>query len=169
MTFWVKALRARLSSAVACWRRCSALRAGARRVVAPCHSAAAQTTRAGPMAASRIISIHPEAPVKPAWGVPCNGCGVCCLSEPCPVGVVLSRRTTGACVAVVWNDEIHRYECGMITQPEAWLPLPWRWTRNLMARLNRRWIAAGKGCDCDMEVEVAPTEGAGADTPSRGS
>ena len=123
-----------------------------------------------------IISIHAEAPAKPAWGAPCNGCGVCCLSEPCPVGVVLSRRTTGACVAVIWNDEIHRYECGMITQPEAWLTLPWRWSRNLMVRLSKRWIASGKGCDCDIEVEVEvevevetePTEGAGMGTPSRG-
>jgi len=38
-----------------------------------------------------VILIHPEAPAKPPLGAPCNGCGVCCLAEPCPVGVLVSR------------------------------------------------------------------------------
>jgi hypothetical protein len=103
----------------------------------------------------RIIPIHAAAPSKPAWGEPCNGCGVCCLSEPCPVGIVLSRRRQGACVAVGWNEETARYECGMVTSPERWWPLPWRWTRRAMTLISLRWIAAGRGCDCDIELQDA--------------
>lgn len=103
------------------------------------------------------IPIHAEAPAKPAWGAGCNGCGVCCLSEPCPVGMVLSRRTQGACIAVQWNDAQQHYQCGMVTQPELWFPLPWRWSHDLMSRLSRRWISAGKGCDCDIEL-ASPEE-----------
>jgi hypothetical protein len=55
------------------------------------------------MRQTRIIKIHPDAPPKPAVGAPCNGCGVCCLAEPCPLGVILSRRLKGACVALRWD------------------------------------------------------------------
>ena len=51
----------------------------------------------------RVIQIHPEAPRKPSYGLPCNGCGVCCLDEPCPVGVVVSRRRRGPCLALHWQ------------------------------------------------------------------
>ena len=44
------------------------------------------------------IHIHPQAPGKVPEGVACNGCGVCCLFEPCPLGVVLSRARVGP-----WN------------------------------------------------------------------
>ncbi|MES2888848.1 MAG: hypothetical protein V4739_12680 [Pseudomonadota bacterium] len=102
---------------------------------------------------ARTIAIHPKAPAKPAWGAPCNGCGVCCLSEPCPIGRVLSRRLRGACVAVRWAPDQRRYTCGVVEAPQRWWPLPWRWTQRLAAHWSRRWIAAGRGCDCDIELQ----------------
>jgi hypothetical protein len=95
-----------------------------------------------------VILLHPDAPAKPAPGDACNGCGVCCAAEPCPVGQVLSRRRRGACVALRWSDDGHRYRCGVVDDPARHLPwLPPAWGR----RLALRWIAASRGCDSDLE------------------
>lgn len=116
----------------------------------------------------QLILIHPVAPPKPVVGMPCNGCGVCCLIEPCPLGVVLSARRHGACVALRWQDDGQNYRCGAVTDPEEVLRnvLP-RFMRclaprspRLLARLARRWVAAGTGCDCRVElVEFVVPEG----------
>ncbi len=105
----------------------------------------------------RIIHIEPSAPPKPAPGEPCNGCGVCCLVEPCPLGRILSRRRYGACAALRWEGG--RYSCGALTAPAEVLHAAWpsRWLRPfvlpLLRRLARRWIAAGQGCDCSLQVD----------------
>ena len=94
----------------------------------------------------QVIHLHAAAPPKPASGAPCNGCGVCCAAEPCPLGVLLSRRLRGACRALAWDAERSRYVCGALAHPERhlrWLPAAWA------KRLVRRWIAAGDGCDAD--------------------
>jgi hypothetical protein len=112
----------------------------------------------------QIIRIHPQAPRKPAEGRPCNGCGVCCLAEPCPLGVVLSRSRTGACHAVRWDAAAVRYQCGAMADPVellrdllpaslAWLSKP---VGRALGRLAGRWIAAGIGCDSNIEPEVLP-------------
>ena len=102
----------------------------------------------------QIIHIQPAAPPKPALGAPCNGCGVCCLAEPCPLGMLLSRRRRGACVALRWSAEATRYECGALSQPEETLGRlgRWRMTRSWVMR----WIAAGQGCDASLEVNTSP-------------
>lgn len=103
-----------------------------------------------------VVQSEPGAPDKPAVGAPCNGCGVCCLAEPCPLGILLSGRRTGACAALVFSAEEQRYRCGALTQPERWggaVGGP------LLAVVARRWISAGTGCDCDAEVS-SPEEDA---------
>ena len=115
---------------------------------------------------SRVIHIHPEAPRKPPEGAPCNGCGVCCLAEPCPLGVLLSGRRTGACDALRWSDESQvgqaggNYRCGALSEPQDVLArrLP-RALRALLPgltralpRLAKRWISAGSGCDCSLSM-----------------
>lgn len=103
----------------------------------------------------RVILIHPDALPKPQPGAPCNGCGVCCLLEPCPLGVILSRRRHGACVAVQWDKDLQQYRCGALSQPaevlRLVLPAPLRrlapGLSTGLARLAQRWIAAGQGCD----------------------
>ncbi len=101
----------------------------------------------------RVIHIHPGAAPKPAPGEPCNGCGVCCAAEPCPVGMLVSRRRHGACAALVWVDAERRYRCGVVAEPQRYLGV--RWLAPLMGRAARRLIAAGKGCDCSLSVESA--------------
>ena len=109
---------------------------------------------------NRTIHIHPLAPDKPATGVPCNGCGVCCLVEPCPLGMVLSGKRRGACVALRWSEAQGVYRCGALTSPKEVvvnaLPRYLRWVApvcaGVLAALARRWIAAGAGCDSSIEL-----------------
>ncbi|MDE2600039.1 MAG: hypothetical protein KGL40_10505 [Rhodocyclaceae bacterium] len=101
----------------------------------------------------QLIRLHPAAPAKPAEHEPCNGCGVCCAGEPCPLGVLVSRRRHGACKALVWQDERNVYRCGLIERPQRHLPLGLRWLAPLLRRAAYRYIAAGRGCDCSWTVE----------------
>lgn len=108
------------------------------------------------------IPIHARAPEKPSANAPCNGCGVCCLVEPCPLGMLLSGRRRGACRVLQWSEDAGRYRCGAVTAPrqavQAGLPpslrllgAPLAW---MLARMARRWIAAGVGCD--STITLAP-------------
>lgn len=101
----------------------------------------------------RVIYLHPEAPPKPAPGQACNGCGVCCAAEPCPVGMLVSRRRRGACAALVWEPEDHRYRCGVVSAPQRYIRP--RWLALWLEHSARRLIAAGEGCDCNLSVETA--------------
>lgn len=111
--------------------------------------------------AQRTIYLEAQAPFKPAAGAHCNGCGICCQYDPCPLGVMLSMRRTGACVASVWDAERRLYRCAALVQPIAlllarlpfWMhgavpPLAWA-----LGRMAPRWIAAGAGCDCELEIQ----------------
>ncbi|MBT0569412.1 hypothetical protein KIK84_03680 [Curvibacter sp. CHRR-16] len=92
----------------------------------------------------KTIYLQSRAPTKPDWGQPCNGCGVCCATEPCPIGVLVSRRRQGACTALRWNVQQQRYHCGVLVAVQRWAVL-----RSLVTR----WIAAGQGCDCSIEID----------------
>ncbi len=89
------------------------------------------------------VALPADAPPKPAHGAQCNGCGLCCAVETCPLGMILFRRRRGPCPALLWRAA--RSVCGVLAEPERFIPLlPRRWATRLVAR----WIAAGKGCDC---------------------
>ncbi|MBC7665976.1 MAG: hypothetical protein H7276_19665 [Caulobacter sp.] len=101
----------------------------------------------------QVIRLHPAAPPKPPEAAPCNGCGVCCAAEPCPIGVLVTGRRTGACAALSWSDDAGLYRCGVVSDPAAllrWLPVA---LAPLASRLARRWISAASGCDSDLVVE----------------
>jgi len=103
----------------------------------------------------RVIWIRPEAPSKPALGAPCNGCGVCCLAEPCPLGMLVSLKREGACRALQWSEDDRQYRCGMLVHPTRYVGLrtlkPEALLNRLIRRYARRMIAAGIGCDADIE------------------
>jgi len=108
----------------------------------------------------QVIHIHHDAPAKPALGAPCNGCGVCCLAEPCPVGAIVSRRRHGACKALVWSDAERRYRCGLLVEGPGEPAIWWRrWSRAMWQRWARRMISAGSGCDASLEVQIVPDQG----------
>jgi hypothetical protein len=98
------------------------------------------------------IRLQAAAPDKPAMGAACNGCGVCCAVAPCPLSRVLLNHRAGACPALTWLEADGRYACGLVRTPARhlrWLPPA---LEGLAARLARRWISAGSGCDCDVEL-----------------
>jgi len=68
-------------------------------------------------AQSQTITIHAQAPHKPALGETCNGCGVCCAAEPCPVSLALLWPHQAPCRALIWSDQTQRYLCGMVCEP----------------------------------------------------
>lgn len=107
--------------------------------------------------AYRVIHLHLEAPPKPPEGAACNGCGLCCAAEPCPLGVLVSRRRVGACSALQWSDGDGRYFCGLVSAPASVLPWLPRRAAPLVSRLAKRWIASAIGCDASLVAEpVAP-------------
>ena len=92
----------------------------------------------------------------PEPGAPCNGCGVCCASEPCPLGMLVSRRRQGRCRALQWDCGLGLYRCGMLDQPKRlmrWLPPA---LQAWVSRWSRRWISSGSGCDASL-VASRPT------------
>lgn len=108
----------------------------------------------------------------------CNGCGLCCLAEPCPLGMVLSLKRKGACVAVRWSEADLLYRCGVVVEPQKvvrqvlpaimlWLGPAVGW---LLGKLAHRWIAAGIGCDATLEAEpptLQTDDGSGVPQPSQ--
>lgn len=100
----------------------------------------------------RVFLLRADAPAKPAPGAPCNGCGVCCAAEPCPVGMLASRRRRGRCRALAWSGDAGRYVCTLVTAPSRHLPRGLRWLAPLAGRYAKRLIAAGIGCDSAATV-----------------
>lgn len=103
----------------------------------------------------KVIMLRVEAPPKPTFGAPCNGCGVCCASEPCPIGALLTGSLGGACAALTFSDDTGRYDCGLVIDPARWLPRTLRWAAPWASRIALRFIAAGRGCDSDVEARTA--------------
>jgi hypothetical protein len=97
----------------------------------------------------QTLTLHATAPPKPALGERCNGCGICCAAERCPVALLFLPHGGGSCAALEWDGEAGRYLCGMARRPAnyiAWLPRSWEGAAG-------RWfavrIAAGTACDFD--------------------
>lgn len=104
---------------------------------------------------ARVIWLQAGAPAKPLAGQACNGCGVCCAAEPCPVARLFLWQWRGACRALEWSGDGQRYRCGMLLRPAhylRWLPLSWQ---PRFAGFVQRWIAAGTGCDSTATAEQA--------------
>jgi hypothetical protein len=97
--------------------------------------------------ATRTIWLHRNAPPKPQLGQPCNGCGVCCASQPCPLGILFSGRWRGRCRMLRFDEAAARYRCGLIRG----VADPFGW-RRVLDGWTRRWIGAGLGCDSTARV-----------------
>lgn len=77
-------------------------------------------------------------PNKPAYGKPCNGCGMCCATEICPAGrMIFPADTPTPCPALRWDGEKTR--CGLVLTEE----------RFGMEPLLRKALGIGEGCSME--------------------
>lgn len=79
------------------------------------------------------------------------------MAEPCPLGMLISRKRRGACHALRWDAVQLRYICGFIAMPGDVLPITQPWVLAQVQRLAYRWIASGIGCDADLQIEDIST------------
>lgn len=107
-------------------------------------------------------AVPAEGPKKPPLRAPCNGCGVCCIAEPCMIAVTLipGVRMDRPCPALEW--EHGRSWCGMVRRPHYYSEL---------ARLgpeNEREVSEaiqvdlggmGSGCDSDPAEDPGALDG----------
>ena len=113
---------------------------------------------------ARTIWLHRAAPPKPPLEAACNGCGVCCASAPCPLGMLASGRVAGRCSQLRFDETASRYRCGLMPRSP---PAGAGWVARASARTARaliqRWIGAGTGCDSTVDAFAwrsgASTEG----------
>ena len=87
--------------------------------------------------------------LKPAYGLPCNGCGYCCAEEPCASARehIPNHLGEGACVALEREDD--RFVCGMIRRPGHYMQLPSDWADVHLGGIFAAALGAGRGCDAD--------------------
>ena len=84
---------------------------------------------------------------KPRHGAPCNGCGHCCMSSPCPLAsATFGDKWSAPCPAL--ERSAGKHACGMILHPERYVPAL---VRNFGAPVVQRSAAVllgvGTGCD----------------------
>jgi hypothetical protein len=102
---------------------------------------------------TQIVELDAAAPAKPKLSEPCNGCGVCCAAEPCPVALIFLFQRKGRCRALIWQEENSRYICGMVAAPQRYSLLIPASLSAVMGRFFSSRIAAGIGCDSGIEIE----------------
>jgi hypothetical protein len=94
---------------------------------------------------------------KPAYGSPCNGCGVCCEKELCPLAAALYDRWAGPCPALLPADAKGAKACGLIADPARFFPLKVRrFGAGELSRTAALINGAGLGCDYPLPHEDDP-------------
>lgn len=84
---------------------------------------------------------------KPAYGQPCNGCGLCCLEELCPLGQIVFQRVRGPCPALSASGGA--MVCGLVAEPTRYRP----GDAVSLAEAALMLIGAGVGCDAMIAGE----------------
>lgn len=105
---------------------------------------------------TQLIELHHLAPDKPDYSARCNGCGVCCAVEPCPVAHLLLLQLKGKCRALLWQDEASRYVCGLVVHPDRYARLIPQSLRGSIGSFFASRIAVGAGCDFAAKIDDMP-------------
>jgi len=75
--------------------------------------------------------------VKPAYGETCNGCGLCCRTEICRVGLAMNPAAHAPCEFLTQHDG--RYWCGLVERMEG----------TELAGVMKFVMGIGIGCDAE--------------------
>lgn len=90
---------------------------------------------------------------KPRHGDPvCNGCGLCCLAEPCPLGQIIFGKQSGRCPAL--EDHGERFACGLVVDPAKYSPVRAAMVGEALLReAAQHFTGTGLGCDAHVAGE----------------
>lgn len=78
-----------------------------------------------------------QPPKKPAFGAPCNGCGLCCATEVCAIGRMAHGDVQAPCPSLIWHAG--RSWCALVAiEPAAGKGRP-----------IAEALGIGRGCDAD--------------------
>jgi len=106
--------------------------------------------------------IHSVTLEKPSFGKACNGCGICCISVVCDLGVTLGDDMN--CKALTRKPD-GSFQCGMVVDPYRYMSdedlSTWRALDRLgggaqgedaLKACHAEALGAGLGCDADDEA-----------------
>lgn len=105
---------------------------------------------------THTTNVRAAAARKPKFGTACNGCGLCCLIEPCSLAIeFVTSDTTGPCPALEKEDD--RFWCGLLRRPHHYIEelKEKPWVDGPIQEILLASGAFGAGCDSD---DLDPSE-----------
>lgn len=93
---------------------------------------------------------------KPAYGYPCNNCGLCCIKVQCPLSLAMFGEKD-ICPAL-GMAEMGNFGCRLVENPQAFIPEMSDDMAPVMSEYHALLIGAGAGCDGQDDDEPDPTE-----------
>lgn len=94
----------------------------------------------------KVIDAGEPGPVKPPFGEPCNGCGVCCASEVCRAGVQTFETNVAPCPGLIRYPGDAGYSCALVAVADL--------ISERHGRTFRAMLAIGRGCDAQVRNET---------------
>lgn len=83
-------------------------------------------------------------PRKPSEGAPCNGCGLCCALQLCPIAIEFIEAAEAPCPAMEYAGG--RFWCGLARYPSRYFGTPASSDR-LIRPMVQAELSIGEGCD----------------------
>jgi hypothetical protein len=100
---------------------------------------------AGPAVPTRV-SLQ-QAPEKPRWGEPCNGCGFCCAAETCDLARTFMGAYEAPCPAMEFEEG--RFWCGLVRTPHKYIDGISPWADDYIRSSFTLLLGVGRGCDAE--------------------
>lgn len=95
-------------------------------------------------ARDRNLAVQAAMTLKPAFGQPCNGCGMCCIAEQCALSLALFNQQE-RCPALEEVDG--RLACGLVRSTADYVPDLPSWGGPALTEAFALMLGAGAGCD----------------------